>query len=103
MALEADGQRGFRVGLAHRQPVSYPYELRYSKADVERLSHPAAIRGTIVTPWRVVMVGKDLNTLVNCEIVPDLCPPPNGKLFPQGIEADWAKPGRAVWRYLDNG
>src|SRR5262249_48068028 len=38
MALESDGQRGFVVGLAHRQPVSYPYELRYPPEDVERLS-----------------------------------------------------------------
>jgi alpha-glucosidase len=101
MALEADGRRGFRVGLAHRQPVSHPFELRYSKEDIERLSHPAAITGEIVTPWRVVMIGKDLNALVNCDVVTALCPPPDPKLFPQGASADWLRPGRAVWRYLD--
>src|SRR5439155_10834638 len=46
MALESDGQRGFLVGLGHRQPPSYPYTLRYPPSDVERLSHPAVITGT---------------------------------------------------------
>src|SRR4051812_25600398 len=82
MALEADGNRAFTVGLGHRQPVSYPYELRYSKEDVERLSHPAVITGTITTPWRVVLVGQDLNALVNSDIVSNLCPPPDKTLFP---------------------
>ena len=102
MALEADGQRGFVVGLGHRQPVNYPYELRYPKEDVERLKQPAAVKGTITTPWRVIMVAADLNALVNSDIVNNLAPPPDPKLFPQGINTDWCKGGRAVWRYLDN-
>jgi alpha-glucosidase len=103
MALEADGHGGFVVGLGHRQPVNHPYELRYSKEDIERLSHPAVITGTITTPWRVVLVGKDLNTLVNSDVIANLCPPPDKKLFPDGIKTAWIRPGRAVWRYLDNG
>src|SRR5439155_2287800 len=80
MALEGDGKRGLRIGLGHRQPVSHPFELRYSTADIERLSNPAAISGIITTPWRVVIVGKDLNTLVNSDIVANLCPPPEETL-----------------------
>src|SRR5207302_558058 len=57
----------------------------------------------ITTPWRVVMVGKDLNTLVNSTILPNLCPPPDPKLFPEGIHTAWIRLGRAVWRYLDDG
>ena len=68
-ALESDGKRGFTIGLAHRQPVSYPYELRYSKEDVARLSQPAKISGTITTPWRVVIVAPDLNKLVNSDMI----------------------------------
>jgi alpha-glucosidase len=102
MALESDGKRGLRIGLAHRQPVSYPFELRYPKEDVERLSKPAAISGEIVTPWRVVLVGKDLNALVNSDAIASLNPPPDPQLFPQGVNTEWARPGRAVWRYLDN-
>lgn len=102
MGLQADGQRGFKLRLGHEHPPSYPFRLRYA-ADVERLKRPAAIAGTITTPWRVVMIGADLNTLVNCDIVNNVSPPPDPKLFPAGINTDWLKPGRAVWKYLDGG
>jgi alpha-glucosidase len=49
------------------------------------------------------MVGADLNALVNCDVVPNLCPPPDPKLFPRGVQTEWLKPGRAVWKYLDGG
>ena len=103
MALQTDGKRGFVLRLGHSQPASYPYVLRYTKEDVERLSKIAEVKGTITTPWRVIMVGKDLNTLVNCDAVNNLCPPPDKELFPDGIKSDWIKPGRAVWKYLDGG
>jgi alpha-glucosidase len=103
MALHADGHSGFALTLAHKQPVSYPYRLRYSSNDVERLSKPATIAGTITTPWRVIMTGRDLNALVNSDILPNLCPPPDPKLFPQGIHTSWVKPARAVWKYIDGG
>ncbi len=103
MALEADGRRGFITGLGHRQPLNYPYELRYGREEGKRLGKPASIGGTITTPWRIVMAGRDLNTLVNSTVVPNLCPPPDPKYFPDGIETPWVKPGRAVWRYLDGG
>jgi len=103
MALEADGRRGWTTGLGHRQPLNYPYELRYGRDEAKRLGKPAAITGKITTPWRVVMVGRDLDTLVNSTIVPNLCPPADSKYFPDGIKTSWVKPGRAVWRYLDGG
>src|SRR5262245_57965337 len=68
MGLQSDGQRGFNLRLGDAHPASYPFRLRYA-ADVERLKQPAAIAGTITTPWRVVMIGADLNGLVNCDIV----------------------------------
>ena len=102
MALQADGKRGFNLVLGHKHPASYPFRLRY-KDDIERVSKPAAIAGTITSPWRVVMIGADLNALVNCDMVHNLCPPPDPKLFPKGIKTEWLKPGRAVWRYLDGG
>jgi len=103
MALQADGQRGFRVRLGHTQPPSYPFTLRYGDAEAARLAQPAAIVGTITTPWRVVLIGPDLDTLVNCDIVHDLAPPPDPTLFPEGMNTAWIKPGRAVWKYLDGG
>ena len=102
MALQADGRRGFTVSLGHKHPASYPFRLRYSN-DVERVSKPAAVSGTITSPWRVIVIGADLNTLVNSDLIPNLCPPPDPKFFPQGIHTDWIKPGRAVWKYLDGG
>jgi len=102
MALQCDGNRGFNLVLGHKHHVSYPYRLRY-KDEIERVSRPAAVFGTITSPWRVVMIGADLNTLVNCDVVHNLCPPPDPNLFPEGINTDWVKPGRAVWRYLDGG
>jgi alpha-glucosidase len=103
MALHADGRRSWIVGLGHRQALNYPYALRYGREEGRRLARPAVISGTITTPWRVVFVGRDLNTLVNSDIVHNLCPPPDPKYFPDGIKTSWIKPGRAVWRYLDGG
>lgn len=102
MALQANGKRGFTLALGHKHPISYPFRLRYSN-DIDRVSKPAQIAGTIITPWRVVLIGSDLNALVNCDIVHNLCPPPDKTLFPNGMQTDWIKPGRAVWRYLDGG
>ena len=103
MALEADGQRGFRIGLGHRQPINYPFQLRYGEEEHKRLSKPAVISGTITTPWRVILIGKDLSALVTSDVIHNLCPPPDPKLFPQGFATDWLRPGRAVWKYLDGG
>lgn len=103
MGLEADGRRGWVVGLGHRHPLNYPFELRYGRDEGRRLGRAAAVTGEIATPWRVVMVGRDLNTLVNSTIVPNLAPPPDPALFPQGLKTAWVRPGRAVWRYVDGG
>jgi alpha-glucosidase len=102
MALQADGQRGFSIGLGHRHPISYPYRLRYSN-DIARVSKPAGISGAITSAWRVVIIAPDLNGLVNSDVVHSLCPPPDPKFFPKGMQTEWIKPGRAVWRYLDGG
>ena len=103
MALQANGRNGMALRLADAQPTSYPYRLRYSAADTLRLKQPAVVTGTITTPWRVVIIGKDLNAMVNSDIVPDLNPPPDPALFPEGMHTEWIKPGRAVWKYLNGG
>ena len=103
MVLQTDRRGGFAGRLAHAAPASYPYRLRYPALDVRRLENPASLKGEIITPWRVVLVGRDLNTLVNSDIITNLSPPPDAALFPQGVDTPWVKPGRAVWRYLDGG
>jgi alpha-glucosidase len=103
MALQSDGARGMRVRLGHSHPPSHPYLLRYGTNEAQRLSQPAEITGAITTPWRVVLLAPELNGLVNCDVVHNLCPPPDSKLFPKGLKTEWIKPGRAVWKYLDDG
>ena len=103
MALQSNGKNGLVLRLANDQPTSYPYKLRYSADDTVRLRKPAEIRGRVTTPWRVIIIGKDLNTIVNNDIITNLNPPPDPKLFPKGIATDWIKPGRAVWKYLNGG
>lgn len=102
MALQTDGQGALHARLGHAHPPSYPFRLRY-KEDMERLAKPAAVSGTITTPWRVILVGADLNALVNADLVWTLAPPPDRRMFPQGAATPWVKPGRAVWKYLDGG
>jgi alpha-glucosidase len=92
-----------KVVLGHALPVSHPFDLRFGKEEAKRLSQPAAIEGDITTPWRVVMIGADLNALVNSDIINNLSAPPDKTIFPQGLNTDFIKPGRAVWRYLDGG
>jgi alpha-glucosidase len=101
--LQADGRGGFVERLGHAVPASYPYTLRYGEDNAKRLAAPAAIEGPITTPWRVVLLGRDLQALVTSDAIPSLVPPPDPKLFPQGVATPWLRPGRAVWRYLDGG
>ncbi|SMC38012.1 glycoside hydrolase family 97 protein [Pedobacter africanus] len=103
MALQSNGRRGMVLRLPQNQPTSYPYKLRYSPEDTLKRSKPAAITGTIHTPWRVIMIAENLNSLVNNDMVHNLCPPPDKQLFPEGIKTAWIKPGPAVWKYLDDG
>jgi alpha-glucosidase len=103
MVLQADGHGGFEERLGHAPPACYPFTLRYGEEEAKRLSAPTAIEGTITTPWRVVLLGRELDVLVNSDAIPSLCPPPDSRLFPQGIQTAWVRPGRAVWRYLDGG
>ena len=48
-----------------------------------------------VSAWRVAAMARDLNTLVNTDVITNLCPPPPKEL----ANADWIKPGRAVWSW----
>ncbi|MBI4876399.1 MAG: glycoside hydrolase family 97 N-terminal domain-containing protein, partial [Acidobacteria bacterium] len=102
LAFQGDGNGGLHARLGHAVPASYPFRLRYAQ-DVERLTRPAAIDGTIATPWRVVLIGADLNALVNADVVHNVAAPPDPKLFPEGLKTEWVKPGRSLWSYLDGG
>jgi len=66
----------------------------------------AQLRGSVTTsaavetPWRIVEVGANLNTLVNCDIAANVSPKPDARLFPQGLATPWLQPGRSVWSWL---
>lgn len=60
----------------------------------------ASVSGAVNTPWNVIMVGADLNLLVNNDIVDSLAPPPDPTLFPEGTTTSWATTGRSVWDWL---
>ena len=103
MGLQANGENGFAARLGHALPVSYPFRLRYGVQEGDRLKQPATVTGTITTPWRVILVGSDLDSLVNSDVIQNLSPPPDTRLFSAGPLTDWIKPGRAVWKFLDGG
>lgn len=103
MSLQANGKNGFETKLGHSQPAGYPFAHDYSLEEAQRLSHPASITGIITTPWRTVVIADDLNGLVNTDLITNLAPAPDKKLFPKGVDTDWVKPGRSVWCWLDGG
>ena len=102
MALKADGERGFTVRLGHEHPANYPYVLRYKQEDHDRLTQAPGLNGVVESPWRVILVGQDLNQLFNSDVIHNVAPAPDAELFPNGPNADWMKPGRSVWGYLTN-
>jgi alpha-glucosidase len=50
----------------------------------------------VVQPWRVTVVARNLNDLVNTTLVENLNPPVTAQL----AKADWIKPGRSTWQWL---
>jgi hypothetical protein len=60
--------------------------------------------GPLVSPWRVIVLARDLNALVNSDVIAALCDPPDPDLFPAGLHTDWIKPGKApcTWMVYGN-
>lgn len=63
-----------------------------------------AQEGEIVSPWRVLVLAKDLQDLVNSDVIPALCDPPDPQLFPAGFHTPWIRPGKApcTWMVYGN-
>lgn len=53
-------------------------------------------RGDLATPWRLLILARDLNALVNTDVIKNLCPPPSAEL----AKAAWIRPGRSIWHWL---
>jgi alpha-glucosidase len=71
-------------------------ENRRVQVDFSEQSAGFDVDGTVTTPWRVTFVDKDLNALVNSDILQNLNPPADPMLF---ADSSYTKPGRSVWRY----
>lgn len=78
MSLISDGKRTYRANLTGK----------------------VSVNEQIQSPWRVIMLGSNLNSLVNNDMVPNLSPKPDVSLFPKGCDTEWIKPGRSVWSWL---
>ncbi|MEY3896248.1 MAG: hypothetical protein RLZZ214_1768, partial [Verrucomicrobiota bacterium] len=50
----------------------------------------------VLQPWRATLIARDLNALVNSDLVTNLCPAPT----PELANADWIRPGRASWHWM---
>lgn len=77
LALTVAGDQSWK-GMLHAEPDGW-------KTDAEFLQ-----------PWRATVIARDLNALVNSDLVTNLCPPPS----PELANADWIKPGRASWQWM---
>ncbi len=53
----------------------------------------------VVQPWRVTLLARDLNALVNSDIVRNLCP----AAPPELAKAKWIQPGRSSWQWWSSG
>jgi alpha-glucosidase len=53
----------------------------------------------VVQPWRVTLLARNLNGLVNSDLVANLCPPAS----PELAKAAWVQPGRSSWQWWSSG
>ena len=55
--------------------------------------------GDILSPWRIVIITPDLNSLVNTDVFHNLCPAP----APELVNAEWIRPGKSTWAWMVTG
>jgi len=58
-----------------------------------------SVAGASSTPWRLVIVSRTLDGLVNSDLVASVNDPPDPALFPQGADSWFIRPGRALWSW----
>lgn len=58
------------------------------------------VEGPVVTPWRVTLFARTLDALADSDLVANLNPAPDPKLY---REIGYIRPGRAVWRWWSLG
>jgi len=61
-----------------------------------------SVKGGTSTPWRIVMTGSDINSVMQGrQLVTHLAAPHDPGLYPQGSRTAWIHPGRSAWSWLD--
>lgn len=65
-----------------------------------KIEGKASAENTLATPWRVIKISPDLNGLVNNDILHNLSPKADRKLFPKGIHTEWLKGGKVAWSWM---
>jgi alpha-glucosidase len=111
--IQLSGTNGF-LGLTEASLGAFPnpYLVKSSSASGRQfdVAYPKNVDGTTGstvsstvtnTPWNVIMVGADLDGLINNDIVEALSAAPDPVLFPQGAGTSWATTGLSVWDYLN--
>ncbi len=53
----------------------------------------------VIQPWRVTLLARDLNALVNSDLIRNLCPAAS----PELAKAKWIQPGRSSWQWWSSG
>jgi len=53
----------------------------------------------VIQPWRVTLLARDLNALVNSDLIRNLCPAAPLEL----AKASWIQPGRSSWQWWSSG
>ena len=69
------------------------------KVDYAENSEGWEIEGAVDTAWKIICSVDTLNDLVNTDLVPNVCPAPDPKLFPNGMNEPWIKPGKSTWNW----
>ena len=67
------------------------------------IAFPTRNSDEIRTPWRILMIGNNLNELVNNTILEAVSEPADPTLFPKGKDTEWIKPGRSGFLWLTSG
>ena len=69
------------------------------KVDYAEMPDGWKIEGGVETAWKIICTVDSLNELVNTDLVANVCPPPDPKLFPRGVNEEWIKPGKSTWNW----
>jgi alpha-glucosidase len=103
---ELPGGHGY-VGITEAAPWNYSgLSFKFNSAEniASQFKYDAewTMNGGSPTPWRVVMVGSDLHSVMQGrQLVTHLSPAPDPQLYPQGSQTSWIQPGRSAWSWLD--